>query len=407
MLQIDRIETTRVNVPFEAPIVWSQGFRASTTRTLIRVYTNRDIVGIGETRGDDGIEEAICEMAKKLRGEDPFNIETILERFHMKAYFQGYFGLCAVAGIEIALWDIIAKCAGRPLCDVIGGRYRNEVPFSGYVFFRYKDEKTGAGGEKTPEEIVRFCEKAVAEHGFTCLKLKGGAYDPKEEIAVLRAIRKRFGPEFKLRIDPNGCWSPQTAIGFARELDEIGLEYLEDPCWGIEGMSRIRRDIHIPIATNMCVVNFDTLPVGIRENACDIILADAHKWGGIWAVKKLAAVCDAFRLGMSMHAGAELGVSTAVNIHLAASTPQINYSIDGHYHHETDDIIKGGKHKYRNGCMRVPDAPGIGVELDEEKVACYHDEFVRMKDASAKGKSPDALNGERPDTKRNLSRCQF
>lgn len=177
------------------------------------------------------------------------------------------------------------------------------------------------------------------------MKLKGGAYTPDHEIAVLRAIRKRFGPEFKLRIDPNGCWSPQTAIKIAEKLDEIGLEYLEDPCWGIEGMSRIRKDIHIPLATNMCVVNFESLPTGIRENAVDIILADPHKWGGIWATKKLAAVCDAFRIGMSMHAGAELGVSTAVNIKLAASTPQINYSIDGHYHHEIDDIIKGGKIK--------------------------------------------------------------
>ena len=164
-------------------------------------------------------------------------------------------------------------------------------------------------------------------------------------------------------------------------------------------MSRIRKDIHIPIATNMCVVNFDTLPVGIRENACDIILADAHKWGGILATKKLAAVCETFRLGMSMHAGAELGVSTAVNIQLAASTPQINYSIDGHYHHELDDIIKGGKHKYINGKMRVPDAPGIGVELDDEKVAFYHERWKNL--------TFEALNGERPDTDRHLSRCQF
>lgn len=398
-MRIERIETIRVNVPFEAPILWSQGYRSSTTRTLVRVYTDAGIVGIGETRGDDGIEESIREMAKKLEGEDPFNIENILERFHMKAYFQGYFGLAAVAGIEIALWDIIAKKADRPLCDMLGGRYRDEVPFSGYIFFRYKNEETGVGGEKTPQEIVRFCEEAVAKYGFDCLKLKGGAHDPWHEIEVLRAIRQRFGPDFKLRIDPNGCWSPQTAIGIARELDKIGLEYLEDPCWGIEGMARLRRDIHTPLATNMCVVDFDTLPVGIREGAVDIILADPHKWGGIWATKKLAAVCDTFRLGMSMHAGAELGVSTAVNIQLAACTPQISYSIDGHYHHETDDIIVGGKHQYRGGMMKVPDAPGIGVTLDEEKVAFYHEAFENLRFA--------ALTGERPDTSRHLSRSQY
>jgi L-alanine-DL-glutamate epimerase-like enolase superfamily enzyme len=86
-------------------------------------------------------------MSKKLIGEDPFNIEAIVEKFHMKSYFHGYFGLSAIAGIEIALWDIIAKKADRPLCDMIGGMYRKEVPFSGYIFFRLKDENTGAGGE--------------------------------------------------------------------------------------------------------------------------------------------------------------------------------------------------------------------------------------------------------------------
>ncbi len=398
-MQIERVETIRVNVPFEAPILWSQGYRNSTTRTIVRIYTDGGITGIGETRGDNGIEELIREMGGKLKGENPFNIETILEKFHMKSYFNGYFGLSAVAGIEIALWDIIAKKADRPLCEMIGGMYRKEVPFSGYVFFRMKDEKTGKGGEKTAEEIIGFCEQAIAEHGFDCLKLKGGAHDPEHEISVLRAMREHFGPKFRLRIDPNGCWSPQTAIKYARELDEIGLEYLEDPCWGIEGMSRIRKDIHIPIATNMCVVDFDTLPVGIRENACDIILADPHKWGGVWATKKLAAVCETFHLGMSMHAGAELGISTAVNIQIAASTPQIHYSIDGHYHHELDDVIKGGKHKYVNGMMRVPDAPGIGVELEAEKVAYYHERFKNLK--------TEALLGERPDTDRHLSRCQY
>lgn len=398
-MRIESIKTIRVNVPFEAPIIWSQGYRGSTTRTLIQVHTDEGITGIGETRGDDGIEENIQQMAAKLKGEDPFNIENILERFHMKSYFQGYFGLAAVAGIEIALWDIIAKKADRPLCDMIGGRYRTEVPFSGYIFFRMKNEETGKGGEKTPEEIVAFCQEAVDKYGFDCLKLKGGAYEPEHEITVLRAIREHFGPKFKLRIDPNGCWHPQTAIRIARQLDEIGLEYLEDPCWGIEGMARLRKDIHIPLATNMCVVNFDTLPVGIREDAVDIILADPHKWGGIMATKKLAAVCETFRLGMSMHAGAELGVSTAVNIHIAASTPQISYSIDGHYHHELDDIIVGGKHQYHNGMMNVPDAPGIGVQLDEEKVAFYHERFKKLEHV--------AIGNYRPDTNRHLSRGQF
>ena len=397
-MRIERIETKRVTIPLEAPIRWSQGYRSATTRTLVWIYTDEGITGIGETRGDDGIEEMIQTIARKLKGEDPFQLENILEKFHMFSYFQGYFGLSAIAGVEIALWDIIGKKCDRPLCDLIGGRYRDPIPFSGYIFYRYKTAD-GKGGEETPEQIVRFCERVVAEYGFDCLKLKGGAFEPKLEVATLRAVRARFGPDFKLRIDPNGCWSPQTAIGVAEELKQIGLEYLEDPCWGIEGMSALRKDINIPIATNMCVVNFDTLPTGIRERAVDIILADAHKWGGILVTKKLAAVCNAFRIGMSMHSGAELGVSTAVNLHLAASTPEISYSIDGHYHHIVDDILKGGKHQYVKGHIAVPKGPGLGVELDMEKVEKYH--------ALYKSGIEVMAVGEMKEKGKHLSRSQY
>ena len=115
---------------------------------------------------------------------------------------------------------------------------------------------------------------------------------------------------------------------------------------------------------------------------------------------ELAAVCDAFRVGMSMHSGAELGVSTAVNLHLAASTPQITYSIDGHYHHIVDDIIAGGKHQYENGKIKVPTGYGLGVELDEDKVAKYH--------ALWKSGIQAAVNGSMPGgEKRHMSRSQY
>lgn len=216
----------------------------------------------------------------------------------------------------------------------------------------------------------------------------------------MRAIREHFGPDFRLRIDPNGCWSPQTALWVCKELEKIGMEYIEDPTWGIEGMARLRRDIHTPIATNMCVVDFDTLPIGIREGAVDIILADPHKWGGVLVTKKLAAVCNAFRIGMSMHSGAELGGSIAANIQIAASTPEIGYSIDGHYHHIVDDYIKGGKHQYRNGKMKVPDAPGLGIEWDSEKVEFYHDCFLH-------GPQIFGLGENEEGGKKHLSRNQY
>ena len=156
-MKITSIETIRVTIPLEAPILWSQGYRSATTRTLVKIHTDEGITGIGETRGDDGIEEMIQSIAAKLKGEDPFQIELVLEKFHMLGYFHGYFGLSAIAGVEIALWDIVGKATKQPLFNLLGGRYRDPVPFSGYIFYRSRTED-GKGGEQSPEEIVAFCD---------------------------------------------------------------------------------------------------------------------------------------------------------------------------------------------------------------------------------------------------------
>ena len=124
-------------------------------------------------------------------------------------------------------------------------------------------------------------------------------------------MRETFGDQIGLRVDPNAGWTAQTALRVCKQLDKYDLEYIEDPTWGLEAMARLRKDIKTPLSTNMCVVEFDQIPPAIRLGAVDIILADCHKWGGIWQTKKLASVCETFKLGMSMHSGSELGISTA------------------------------------------------------------------------------------------------
>lgn len=98
--------------------------------------------------------------------------------------------------------------------------------------------------------------------------------------------------------------------------------------------------------------------------------------GGLWASKKLAAVCEAFGLGMSLHSGCELGISTAAYLHLTASTPAIRYAIDSHYHHMVDDVLAGGKLAYSRGCMSLPPGPGLGISLDEDKLQFFHQRFL-------------------------------
>jgi glucarate dehydratase len=151
---------------------------------------------------------------------------------------------------------------------------------------------------------------------------------------------------------------------------DYDIEYAEDPTWGIEGMGLVRRDVPMPLATNMCVVNFDQIPLAVRTRCIDIILSDVHYWGGLASNKKLAGVCETFQIGLGMHSDRELGISTAAQLHLAAALPFMSYAPDSHYHHQSDDIITK-PFQYKNGCFAVPEGPGLGVEIDRDKLAKY------------------------------------
>jgi glucarate dehydratase len=190
-------------------------------------------------------------------------------------------------------------------------------------------------------------------------------------VAVLRALREAFGPALNLRLDANGGFAPVEALRLGKAVEDLDLQYLEDPVAGLDAMARLRRDLRTPFATNMCIIDFDQLPVGIRSGAADIVLGDIFHWGGIQAFRELAAVCGTFRLGMGMHSFWEMGLATALNLHLAAAHRQVDHAIDGILWLYEDDIIAGPRMVVQGGSLPVPGGPGVGVDLDEDKVARF------------------------------------
>lgn len=390
-MRITNIESIVVTVPFEAPIRWAFGVRTGTTRTIVKVFTDEGVVGLGETYGGKATALAIESLKSLVIGENPFNTERIVSKF------TG-FGARGVlptghpinfAPIEIACWDIMGKALNVPVCNLIGGMNREKIPFSAFVFYRYKN-KEGIGGESTPKDIVEYCSDQIDKHGFKVLKLKGGVLPPKVEIETIKEMRETFGEDIGLRIDPNAIWSIETAIRVGRELEKYNLEYYEDPTWNLEGMAQVRKKVNIPLATNMCTISLDHLPPTIRLGSIDVLLADLFQWGGILNSKKMAAVVETFQLGLSMHSNAELGVSTAAMLQFATATPYLTYACDQHYHHHVDDIITK-PFKYEDGCMTVPDGPGLGVELDEDKMEKYSKLTVE------KGEARHTFDPYRPD----------
>src|SRR5687768_3275208 len=211
------------------------------------------------------------------------------------------------AAIEFACMDVAGKFLNIRACDLLGGALREEVPFASYIFYRYRDRKTGIGGEVTPDEIVAHAQDLVRKHGFKTHKLKGGHFPPEHDIEVMRALGAAF-PGAGLRLDPNSVWSVEEGIRVAKAINDLNNEYLEDPTWGLEGMRRVRRAIDMPTATNTVVVNFEQLAAAIRTEAIDVVLLDTTFWGGLRQAHKAGQVLEPFQLGAAVHSSGELGI---------------------------------------------------------------------------------------------------
>jgi len=294
--------------------------------------------------------------------------------------------------IEVAALDLTGRTLGVPVAELLGGRVRDAVPFSAYLFYKH----VGGGGEgedaredvygeaMTPEGVVAQARKMIDRYGFRSIKLKAGVFPPDEEIEAIRALRAAFGTGVPLRIDPNTAWTVETSVHVGKEL-ATDLEYFEDPTFGIGGMAAVRRGllaegIDIPNATNMCVTAFPHIPESVREDAVQVILGDHHYWGGLRATVELGRICSTFGIGMSMHSNSHLGVSLMAMTHLAAAIPNLTYDADTHYPwlDEGDEIIAGGKVAFHDGCVAVPVDPGLGIEIDRDALARGHDRFQRI-----------------------------
>jgi Enolase C-terminal domain-like len=168
----------------------------------------------------------------------------------------------------------------------------------------------------------------IDRYGFRSLKLKGGVFPPEDEIAAIEALRVAF-PDHPLRLDPNCAWTFETSLRVAERTDGL-LQYLEDPTPGLAGMADVAAKAPMPLATNMCVVDFGDPPEAVARSSVQVVLADHHYWGGLTESARLAAICRTFGLGLSMHSTSHLGVSLAAMVHLGAATPNLTYAADTH-----------------------------------------------------------------------------
>jgi glucarate dehydratase len=387
----------------DPPLLNAAGLHAPyALRTIVELVTDDNVTGISEIPGNAATNVALEAARDLIIGKDPFQLNKI------KQVLESRFGkeqstdrgqapwdqrklVHIFSAIEVACLDIIGKIVGRPVVDLLGGKMRDRVPFAAYLFYKVE----GAGGKlefKTdpgatgwaaarqlqalnPAEIVAQAKAMCKEFGFKSIKLKGGVFEPQQEVDAMFALREAFGAAVPLRIDPNALWEVKTAIKYGQKLEPI-TEYLEDPVRGQENMATVAKEVKIPLATNMCTTSFEEIPQSIRLHSEDIILSDHHFWGGLRASINLASICQTFGRELSMHSNSHLGISLAAMVHLGAALPNLRYALDTHYPWQSEEVIVGGRLRFEDGSVQVPEGPGLGVELDRSALATLHQNYL-------------------------------
>jgi glucarate dehydratase len=378
-MKIRDIRATTVTVPLEASLRHANGCHwGRFVRTVVEVETDNGIIGLGEMGGGgESAEAAFRAMKAYLAGHDPRRLEEM--RFLIANPTASLYNnrTQVLAALEFACLDILGQAWGVPVCDILGGRLRDEVRFASYLFWRYGDPRAGEGEVRTIDQLIACARQLKQRYGFTTHKLKAGVFNPDYELEAYRALAAEC-PGDSFRFDPNAVWSTEQAIRFGQAIEPIRNDYLEDPVFGLNGMRRTRQMVRVPLATNTVVVNFEQLAANILNPAVDVILLDTTFWGGIRACVKAAAVCETFQFGVAVHSSGELGIQLATMLHLGAVIPNLSFAADAHYHHLTGDIIEGGLMRYHNGAIRVPDGPGLGVKLDYDKLREYSELYQRL-----------------------------
>ena len=381
-MKITRIETVPIKLPTRRVHQWASLTTPIGVYVIVKLKTDEGLVGLGEAPvlkdwGGDHMKyygetpkttvHIINDiLAPALKGKDPSQIAALHSL--MDQAIKGY-PYCKAA-IDMALYDVVGKGLKIPAYQLLGGCYRERVTIAHSIGLMEID--------KAVEEALQ-----VKDEGIKAIKLKGGQ-EPKRDVELVRRIRKAIGTEIQVAVDANqGYPAPKVAVQVIKAMEEYGIRYMEQPVEGIDAMAQVAWRVATPImADESAWTPQDVLEI-VRKRAAEIISLYTTKPGGLFKAKKVAAVAEAGGLQCNVNGSVETGVGNAANLHLAASTAVASLpcvvpvstpkgkgkkGIAGIYYQ--DDVI-AEPFEYRDGDIVVSSKPGLGVELDEEKLEHY------------------------------------
>ncbi len=370
------------------------------TRNLVILTDSAGQTGVGEIPGGEAIRQTLEDARPLVLGQQVGSYNAILNS--VRSAFAGRDGargvqtfdlrvtIHAVTGLECALLDLLGKLLQVPVAALLGeGQQRDEVEMLGYLFYIGDSGRTplayergGDGGDdwqrlrRQPamdtDAVVRLAEAARARYGFRDFKLKGGVLRGEQEVETIAALAQRF-PDARVTLDPNGGWLLKDAVRLCRDLRGV-VAYAEDPCGaegaysGRETMAEFRRATGLPTATNMIATDWREMAAALRAEAVDIPLADPHFWTMQGSVR-VAQLCQAWGLTWGSHSNNHFDVSLAMFTHVAAAAPGKVTAVDTHWIWQDGQGLSKSPMAIEGGKIKVPSAPGLGVELDMDAVA--------------------------------------
>jgi glucarate dehydratase len=387
-------------------------------RNLVLLEDNAGRTGVGEVPGGEAVRTTLEASRELVEGRRVGEIGGVLASIR-RAFgdldaagrgvqtFDGRVTIHALTAVESGMFDLMGQALGLPVSALMGdGQQRTSVEALGYLFFVGDRSKTtleycSASSDDAwdaarcrealdPPAIVAQARAARERFGFTTFKLKGGVLPGPEECACIEALAESL-PGAGLTIDPNACWSVDDAVRWLAPLTDR-LLYAEDPCGAERGLSacealaEFRRATGIRTATNMAAVDFPGLVEAIRLGAVDVPLADCHFWTMRGAVT-VSQLCSLWGLTWGSHSNNHFDVSLAMMTHVAAAAVGDVTPIDTHWIWQVGQRLTKEPLEIRGGRIDVPQAPGLGIELDMAQVDAAHRLYQR---ASAKSRDDAA-----------------
>ncbi|MFI9415430.1 glucarate dehydratase [Nocardia gamkensis] len=382
------------------------------TRNLVILTDSEGRTGVGEVPGGERIRATLTDARELVLGRSIGDYHAVLGDIRRtfagrdaggrgSQTFDLRVTVHAVTAVESALLDLLGQHLEVPVAALLGdGVQRTAVPVLGYLFFVGDRTRTDlpyrSGADEpadadtwqrlrheaalTPNAVVALARAARERYGFRDFKLKGGVLAGREEAAAVRALAEEF-PDARITLDPNGGWLLSEAVQLCRGLTDV-LAYAEDPVGpegsysGREVMAEFKRATGLPTATNMIATDWRELGHTVRAGAVDIPLADPHFWTMAGSVR-VAQLCDAWGLTWGSHSNNHFDVSLAMFTHVAAAAPGTITAIDTHWIWQDGQRITRDPYRIAGGMLTLPARPGLGVELDDERIAAANELYHR------------------------------